>query len=129
MDPRALLGVLMVCARCGTAFEGRFCPKCGAPAAVSAPAAPQWSPPGVRCNRCGTVYAGRFCPACGLPAWGPWMPAPVRGPSIGYGLLNVAWLFSLIVVLVILAISTAGMFAALVPIGNGIKEIRQGATS
>src|SRR3989442_8601035 len=129
MDPRALLGVLMVCARCGTAFEGRFCPKCGAPAAASAPAAPQWTPPGVRCSRCGTVYAGRFCPTCGLPAWGPWMSAPVRAPSLGYGLLNVAWLFSLMAVLVILGVSTAGMFAALVPIGNGIKDIDQGATA
>src|SRR5256712_1782450 len=119
----------MVCARCGTAFEGRFCPKCAPPVAARARGPPQSAPPSVRCSRCGSVYAGGFCPACGLAAWGLWMHAPVRGPSVGYGLLNVAWFFSLIAILVILAISTVGIFAALVPIGNGIKAIDQGATS
>jgi len=118
----------MVCARCGTAFEGRFCPNCGTPA-TAPPSTTSAGTPSVQCSRCGTLYAGRFCPACGLPAWGPWIPPSAPGPSVGYSLLNVAWLFSLIVFLVILAISTVGMFGALVPITAGIGQIQQGETS
>src|SRR3989304_1100349 len=97
-----LLGAPLVCARGGTAFEGRFCPNCGPPAGAPPSAAPA-AIPTVQCSRCGTLYAGRFCPACGLPAWGPWILPSAPGPSVGYSLLHVAWLFSLIVFLVILA--------------------------
>ena len=116
----------MACPRCGTAFDGRFCPNCGTPA-VAVPIAAPAATPGVRCSRCGTLYAGHFCPSCGLPAWGAWMPPP--GPSTGYTLLNIAWVFSLIVFLVILAIATAGLFAALAPITSGIGQIGHGETS
>ncbi len=112
----------MVCPRCGTAFDGRFCPNCGTPAGAAPSATP-----GMRCSRCGTLYAGRFCPTCGLPAGGAWLPRP--GPSAGYTLLNIAWVFSLIVFLVILAISTAGLFWALVPVTSGIGQIGHGETS
>jgi hypothetical protein len=44
-------------------------------------------------------------------------------------LLNVAWVFSVIVFLVILAIATAGLFWALVPVTSGIGQIGHGETS
>src|SRR2546425_1515329 len=141
MSPLAFHAAGMVCSRCGTTFEGRFCPNCGTPAPVVAPAAtgtsassppaPPAAPPPVtfRCGRCGTIYSGKFCPACGLPAWSPWIPPPIpRGPPAGFVLLNVAWVFSLLAFLVILAIATVGMFAMLSPIATGIDDIRQGAT-
>src|SRR5436309_2790510 len=107
MSPLAFHAAGMVCSRCGTTFEGRFCPNCGTPAPVVTPAAtgtsapsppaPPAAPPPVtfRCGRCGTIYSGKFCPACGLPAWSPWIPPPIpRGPPAGFVLLNVAWTFS-----------------------------------
>ena len=127
MVTRTLLGAQMVCARCGTAFEGRFCPNCGTPAA--APPQVEGTPPNVRCSRCGTLYSGRFCPTCGLPAWSAWIPPMPPRPSVGYGFLNVAWMFSLIAFLVVLAIATAGLFGVLVPISAGVQNIRQGGTA
>src|SRR2546426_7734137 len=127
MVTRTLLGAQMVCARCGTAFEGRFCPNGGTPAA--APPQVEGTPPNVRCSRCGPLYSGRFCPTCGLPAWSAWIPPMPPRPSVGYGFLNVAWMFSLIAFLVVLAIATAGLFGVLVPISAGIQNIRQGGTA
>src|SRR6267143_1330932 len=127
MVTRTLLAAQMVCARCGTAFEGRFCPNCGTP--VAAPPQVEGTPPNVRCSRCGTLYSGRFCPTCGLPAWSAWIPPMPPRPSVGYGFLNVAWMFSLIAFLVVLAIATAGLFGVLVPISAGIQNIRQGGTA
>src|SRR2546422_1372455 len=70
----------MQCARCGAIFEGRFCPRCGAPA-IAAPVAPM----GLPCPRCGTLFRGTFCPRCGLPtaAWGyrP-LPPPAGGRPV-----------------------------------------------
>lgn len=45
----------MFCAKCGTQFEGNFCPNCGTPAA----------PIKNVCPSCGTVVKGNFCPKCG----------------------------------------------------------------
>ena len=139
MAPSALHAATMVCSRCGTAFEGRFCPNCGTPAAVSAPAAPPvapaaypFAPPpaAFRCGRCGTLFSGKFCPACGLPAWTPWIPPPVpRGPPVLFVLLNIVWIFSLIAFLIVLGVAGAGMVGAIPPIASGISEIRSGATS
>src|SRR2546428_13359596 len=50
-------------------------------------------------------------------------------PSVGYGFLNVAWMFSLIAFLVVLGIATAGLFGVLVPISAGLQNIRQGGTA
>src|SRR3989442_2272981 len=142
MSPLAFHAAGMVCSRCGITFEGRFCPNCGTPAPVVTPAAtgtsgpsppaPPAAPPPVtfRCGRCGMAYSGKFCPACGLPAWSPWIPPPIpRGPPAGFVLLNVAWVFSLLAFLVILAIATAGTFGAIPPIASGISDIRQGGTA
>ena len=122
----------MVCARCGTTFEGRFCPKCGTPA--SGPASvpgPAGSPPPTyfRCGRCGTTFSGKFCPTCGLAAWSPWIPPSPPPRTGGYTLLNVAWIFSLIAFLAVLAIATVGMFAMTPTIGRGIGDIREGGTT
>src|SRR2546428_12156760 len=122
MVTRTLLGAQMVCARCGTAFEGRFCPNCGTPAA--APPV-DGTPPNVRCSRCGTLYSGRFCPTCALPAWSAWIPPMPPRPSGGYGFLNVAWMFSLIAFLAVLGIATAGLFGVLVPISAGDQNTPQ----
>ena len=56
-------------------------------------------------------------------------PAIAPRPFVGYAFLNLAWILSLIVVLVILAISTVGMFAMMPAIGEGIGSIRGGLTA
>src|SRR6059036_2768982 len=80
----------MQCARCGAIFEGRFCPRCGAPA-MAVPAASMGWP----CPRCGTLFRGNFCPRCGLPtaAWGYRPPPP---PSGGRSVLSVLWTLALV---------------------------------
>src|SRR5947199_61742 len=80
----------MPCARCGEIFEGRFCPRCGAPAPMTSPpsAAPQgqvgWPRP-----RCGTLFAANFCPRCGLPR-GAWAPRPAPASS-ARPILTILW--------------------------------------
>ena len=48
------------CTKCGTEFEGKFCPECGA----------KWVEPvdpnaAHKCQKCGVVFKGKFCPECG----------------------------------------------------------------
>ena len=48
------------CTKCGTEFEGKFCPECGA----------KWVEPvdpnaSHKCQKCGVVFKGKFCPECG----------------------------------------------------------------
>src|SRR5438874_6211815 len=80
----------MPCARCGEIFEGRFCPRCGAPAPMTSPpsAAPQGQV-GWPCPRCGTLFAGNFCPRCGLPR-GAWAPRPAPASS-ARPILTILW--------------------------------------
>lgn len=68
----------MRCPRCGTEYEGKFCPDCGLSADYK-----------VFCPKCGTQHGSKFCPECGTPAPGlqqpqraqpqppPQQPAPV----------------------------------------------------
>ncbi len=42
----------MKCAKCGTEYEGNFCPNCGAKK-------------GLVCTKCGAEYEGDFCTNCG----------------------------------------------------------------
>ncbi len=51
----------MKCTKCGTEFEGIFCPNCGTPN-DNAQIREQF------CARCGTKFKGYFCPACGMKA-------------------------------------------------------------
>lgn len=44
------------CKKCGTEYEGNFCPNCG-----------QKNGP-VKCKNCGTEFDGNFCPNCGESA-------------------------------------------------------------
>ena len=49
----------MKCTRCGTEFEGNFCPACGTP--VQKPQTNEHV-----CKKCGTRFLGNFCPFCGI---------------------------------------------------------------
>ena len=47
----------MICSKCGTEFNGNFCPSCGQAATDNS----------TKCTKCGTEYTGNFCPTCGQP--------------------------------------------------------------
>src|SRR6059058_4285446 len=83
----------MQCVRCGAIFEGRFYPRCGAPA-MAAPAA-QGEPMGWPCPRCGTLFRGNFCPRCGLPT-AAWAYRPPATPSGGRTVLSILWTLALV---------------------------------
>ena len=112
----------MQCARCGAIFEGRFCPRCGAPA-IAAPVAPM----GLPCPRCGTLFRGNFCPRCGLPtaAWGYRPPPP---PSGGRSVLSVLWTLALVGFIIFVITDFAALVAAPAFVVPGIQAIRSGQT-
>src|SRR5438309_9468347 len=87
----------MQCVRCGAIFEGRFCPRCGAPAMAAATGAPapQAAPMGLPCPRCGTLFRGNFCPRCGLPT-AAWAYRPPAAPSGGRTVLSILWTIALV---------------------------------
>jgi CAAX prenyl protease-like protein len=125
----------MQCSRCETVFEGRFCPRCGAPASpaerapaetVIASTAPSGSWP---CPRCGTPYYGNFCPRCGLPtaAWA-FRQAPPRS-SGGRAVLSILWTLALIAFLVFAATDFAGLAVSPTLVVPGIQGIRSGQTA
>ncbi len=117
----------MLCPRCGTAFEGNFCPQCGAP--VSAPAA---APPlafTVTCPRCGTAFRGNFCPRCGLPAGSmPYAPQPAatRGSPDLHRILSVLWALALAGFFVLIALNFAGLLLGPSVVVPGIEGISSG---
>src|SRR2546428_522146 len=96
----------MQCARCGAIFEGRFCPRCGAPA-IAAPVAPM----GLPCPRCGTLFRGNFCPRCGLPtaAWGY---RPLPPPAGGRSVLSVLWTLAMVGLLIFVITDFAALLDA-----------------
>jgi len=115
----------MQCARCGAIFEGRFCPRCGAPATDTATAAQPAQ--GWPCPRCGTVFLGNFCPRCGLST-AAWAYRPPPLPSARRAILSVLWTLSVISFLVFAAFSFAGLVAGPTSVVPGIQGIQAGQT-
>lgn len=112
----------MQCERCGTLFEGNFCPQCGSPAAVSPGSALR------QCPRCGTSYQGRFCPNCGLPADYPsWHYAALARPRTGRAALSVLWTIAIGLFIVIAGLGLVGLGLASGLVIPGILGVQPGA--
>src|SRR5438128_1122900 len=119
----------MQCVRCGAIFEGRFCPRCGAPAMAAAPAPPDPSaaPMGWPCPRCGTLFRGNFCPRCGLPT-AAWAYRPPATPSGGRTVLSVPWTTPLVGFIIFVITDFAALVAAPAYVVPGIQAIGSGNT-
>src|SRR2546429_6346394 len=119
----------MQCVRCGAIFEGRFCPRCGAPAMASAPAPPDPSaaPMGWPCPRCGTLFRGNFCPRCGLPT-AAWAYRPPAAPSGGRTVLSILWTIALVGFIIFVITDFAALVAAPAYVVPGIQTIGSGQT-
>src|SRR5438093_856833 len=115
----------MQCVRCGAIFEGRFCPRCGAPA-MAAPAA-QGEPMGWPCPRCGTLFRGNFCPRCGLPT-AAWAYRPPATPSGGRTVLSILWTLALVGFIIFVITDFAALVAAPAYVVPGIQTIGSGQT-
>src|SRR2546423_4048576 len=117
----------MVCSRCGAVFDGSFCPRCGAPAAVSPTsfAAPP-APVGWPCPRCGTLFSGNFCPRCGLPM-GAWAARPPPRSSMR-PVLSVLWTLALVAFVAFALTDFAGLAVSPTLIVPGIQGIQSGQT-
>lgn len=120
----------MVCPRCGAAFEGNFCPQCGAPATPpGAPVATPSAPP-MACPRCGAIYQGHFCPRCGLAAGTvPVAVPPPRAGSDFRSFLTILWTLALVSFLFFVATSYAGLLASPAYIVPGVQGIAPGAST
>ena len=57
----------MKCLKCGTEYEGLFCPECGTKAELSTSEQTE-NMIYNKCRNCGTEYEGAFCPECGTKA-------------------------------------------------------------
>ncbi len=116
----------MTCPRCGTVFEGNFCPQCGTPASVPpAVAAPAL---GRTCPRCGAVFEGNFCPRCGLPVVGAYGPPTIMRPpeSGGRSVLSVLWSLALVGFFIFIALNFAGLLLSPAYVAPGIQSIARG---
>lgn len=100
------------CERCGTEFDGNYCPTCGTPAAGHEAPLPEI------CGRCGTSFAGRFCPNCGLQA-GVAHP-PRRQAGVFSTFFGVVWTGGIILYLVYLAALVASVLFVIPQITAGI---------
>ena len=112
----------MQCVRCGASFEGRFCPRCGAPAVAVAAAPMEWP-----CPRCGTLFRGNFCPRCGLPT-AAWAYRPPPPPSGGRSVLSVLWTLALVGFIVFVVTDFAALVASPAFVVPGIQAIRSDQT-
>src|SRR2546426_699444 len=119
----------MQCVRCGAIFEGRFCPRCGAPAMAAATGAPapQAAPMGWPCPRCGTLFRGNFCPRCGLPT-AAWAYRPPAAPSGGRTVLSILWTIALVGFIIFVITDFAALVAAPAYVVPGIQTIGSGQT-
>ncbi len=127
---RAIVSPLMVCPRCGAAFEGNFCPQCGMPSAAPAAPALAFS---VTCPRCGETFQGHFCPRCGLPAGAtPYAAAPVTPARVSPDFaraLSVLWTVALVGFFVFIAMNFAGLLISPAYIVPGIQSIASGQSA
>src|SRR5437667_9774655 len=117
----------MPCARCGEIFEGRFCPRCGAPAPMTSPpsAAPQGQV-GWPCPGCGTLFAGNCCPRCGLPR-GAWAPRPAP-PSSARPILTILWTLAIAGFVLFAVTDFAGLAVSPSLLVPNIQGMRSGQT-
>jgi len=86
----------MNCPRCGTAFEGRFCPNCGA----------DLQPYVYACLRCGAWFGGPACPYCGTPVGEGGLASGLR--AVG----SIVWSIGTIAFLVLIVIDVAAFVYA-----------------
>src|SRR5688572_10796528 len=120
----------MECVRCRATFEGRFCPRCGAPATPPTPAPSSGVAPAATgtwpCPACGTPYFGNFCPRCGLPtaAWALQTPQSTEGGSV----LSILWTLAMVAFLVFAATDFAGLAVSPTLVVPGISGLRSGST-
>src|SRR2546430_127650 len=117
----------MVCSRCGAVFDGSFCPRCGAPAAVSPTsfAAPP-APVGWPCPRCGTLFSGTSCPRGGPPT-GAWAARPPPRSSMR-PVLSILWTLALVAFVAFALTDFAGLAVSPTLIVPGIQGIQSGQT-
>src|SRR5205809_7193950 len=113
----------MQCVRCGASFEGRFCPRCGAPAVAMAAAPMEWP-----CPRCGTLFRGNFCPRCGLPT-AAWAYRPPPPPSGGRSVLPVLWTLALVGFIVFVVTDFAALEASAAVVEPGSQALRSAQTA
>lgn len=60
----------MKCTKCGTEYEGKFCPECGQPSSGAK----------VTCKSCGSEFTGSFCPNCGTAVNA--QPSQAQAPQV-----------------------------------------------
>ncbi|HYS72346.1 MAG TPA: hypothetical protein VEM95_07975, partial [Thermoplasmata archaeon] len=116
----------MQCVRCGAAFDGSFCPRCGTPAPATAPPAAVAAAPGWPCPRCGTVFRGHFCPRCGLPT-AAWAYRSPPSPSGGRSVLSILWTLAMVGFLVLALTDFAALLWSPTMVVPGIQGIESGA--
>lgn len=117
----------MVCPRCGAAFDGNFCPRCGTPAPRPMPVG---TLVGTTCPRCGMVFQGNFCPRCGLPLGAAAYPMPIRqAPSGGRSTLSILWFLALIGFFLFIALNFAGLVLSPAYVVPGIQGIASGQSA
>ncbi|MGI0147963.1 MAG: hypothetical protein ACREDF_00320, partial [Thermoplasmata archaeon] len=118
----------MQCVRCGAVFDGRFCPRCGAPATTPPPSvSPPTSVAGWACPRCGTLFRGNFCPRCGLPP-AAWAYQPAPAPSAARSVLTILWTLAIVAFLIFAVTDFAGLAVSPTLIVPSIQGIRSGQT-
>lgn len=94
----------MKCRKCGTEYEGNFCPNCGAKRALV-------------CTKCGTEYEGDFCPNCGAKTI-------KQGKLLGFR-TNKVWKKVLsIIYMVLIGFYILGSFTSIDSINDAVNSVQ-----